>query len=86
MQKRIKKKFDQLRFSDLVKHNNALGCPIRESLLHWIYSQLKSIGDRKNISVRSVEVTDRERMAALLIDNALSKEFIMPDPEIYYYN
>ena len=86
MQKRIKKKFNQLRFEDLAKHNNALGRPIRETVLHWIYSQLKSIGDRKNISVRSVEVTGRERMAALLLDNALSKEFIMPDPEIYYYN
>ena len=39
----------------------------------------------KNISVKDVPVTKNEYIAAMLMDNAPSKEFVMPNPEIYYY-
>ena len=80
-----KKSFEQLTFQDLAKINKELGNPFNDKTLYWIYQQLLKLRHMKNISVKEIPVTKNEYIAAMLMDNALSKEFAMPDPEIYYY-
>ena len=80
-----KKSFEQLTFQDLAKINKELGNPFNDNTLYWIYQQLLKLRHMKNISVKDVPVTKNEYIAAMLMDNALSKEFAMPDTEIYYY-
>lgn len=80
-----KKPFSQLTFQDLAKINKELGNPINDRTMHWIYQQLLKLRHMKNISVKDVPVTKNEYIAAMLMDNTLSKEFVMPNPEIYYY-
>ena len=81
-----KKSFEQLTFQDLAKINKELGNPFNDKTLYWIYQQLLKLRHMKNISVKDVPVTKNEYIAAMLMDNALSKEFAMPDTEIYYYS
>ena len=80
-----KKPFSQLTFKDLAKINKELGNPFNDKTLYWIYQQLLKLRHMKKISATDVPVTKNEYIAAMLIDNALSKEFVMPNPEIYYY-
>ena len=80
-----KKSFEQLTFQDLAKINKEFGNPFNDKTLYWIYQQLLKLRHMKNISVKEIPVTKNEYIAAMLMDNALSKEFAMPDPEIYYY-
>ena len=80
-----KKSFEQLTFQDLAKINKELGNPFNDKTLYWIYQQLLKLRHMKNISVKEIPVTKNEYIAAMLMDNALSKEFVMPNPEIYYY-
>ena len=81
----LKKKLNQLRFSDLAEINKELGNPIRDNVLQWIYTQLHQMENKKAISVKSIDVTNSEINALYLLDNALHKKFILPDPEIYNY-
>ena len=80
-----KKSFEQLTFQDLARINKELGNPFNDNTLYWIYQQLLKLRHMKNISVKEIPVTKNEYIAAMLMDNALSKEFVMPNPEIYYY-
>ena len=80
-----KKSFEQLTFQDLAKINKELGNPFNDKTLYWIYQQLLKLRHMKNISVKEIPVTKNEYIAAMLMDNALSKEFVMPNAEIYYY-
>ena len=80
-----KKSFEQLTFQDLAKINKELGNPFNDKTLYWIYQQLLKLRHMKNISVKEIPVTKNEYIAAMLMDSALSKEFVMPNPEIYYY-